>query len=116
MGFYYVHLGSGRTQLGFPCAGELEDLPPGWEKCAPRKGGAPYYFNRSTGSTRRSNPSDDKALDLPLGWERLTSRTGEHYFFHMATNKSQEHRPLPPGWEASSRGAPERSTIIMNPQ
>jgi len=86
---YYVHKATGTTQLGMPCAGPLEDLPPGWEKVASSKpGGQPFYFNRDTGASQHEKPEV-----LPPGWRRVVSTRGRVFYWHEETQKSQFDKP-----------------------
>lgn len=118
---YYLHKGTGTTQLGPPMPGPPEDLPGEWERVAKRSElGAFYYYNRATAKFSNTKPEDEGGTSasasavvkssLPEGWTEETSSKGHKYYFHKASGKSQFDPPksedLPPGWTTmtSSKG------------
>jgi len=105
---YYLHMATGISQLGRPCPGPPEDLPPDWEKVYSVEKKRAYYWNRLL-----KKHSIEKPQLLPPGWTEHMSKSGRKYFWHEATKTSQFDRPtqelrarveavpepLPPGWE-----------------
>jgi len=101
---YYTNHLKHRTIWTFPTADDM--LPPGWEKLHSRRDpNVVFYLHADSGRTQRGLPCEGSLEDLPPGWEKCASRKDRTaYYFHAASVTTQRDRPLPPGWQVSSRG------------
>jgi len=113
---YYSHAETGKTQIGIPCEGSLEELPRGWEKCVSKAGGKPYYWHPKTGKKQTGIPCEGSLEELPPGWQKCAPRGGgQPYYFNSEAKQSQYERPSLP-WDAMPRTPPSMATRPSSPR